>query len=234
MVTASCSAVGTILLAPVQIGATEKTVREDVSAPAPQRLDSGWQFRQGTIGGIDEVWRSEKDPLWSPAELPHCFNGQDACDPDKAYFRGQGWYRIQLPLNNPFPDGRTILHFQGAGQTTTLWVGSLLIGTHKGGYDEFAFDITDAVQQLHPTAKSDSIPVAVLCDNSSDRDRVPSDLSDFCLYGGLYRHVNLLHLPAVSIERVHVLPTLTNEGHAQVSVKARLYNPSTQFSLCTI
>jgi beta-galactosidase len=47
-------------------------------------------------------------------------------------------------LSNPFVDGRTILHFQGAGRTTTLWVGSLLIGTHKGGYDEFAFDITES------------------------------------------------------------------------------------------
>ena len=41
-----------------------------------------------------------------------------------------------------------MLHFQGAGQTTSLWVGPTLIGTHKGGYDEFSFDITEAVQRL--------------------------------------------------------------------------------------
>jgi len=34
------------------------------------------------------------------------------------------------------------------------------------------------------------------CDKTPpDLERVPSDLSDFCLYGGLYRHVNLA-LPA--------------------------------------
>ncbi len=50
--------------------------------------------------------------------------------------------------------------------------------------------------------------IAVLCDNSPDLDRVPSDLSDFCLYGGLYRHVNLVYLPAVALDAVHILPTV--------------------------
>jgi beta-galactosidase len=113
-----------------------------------KRLDSGWEFRQGPTLGIWEIWRTEENDLWEPATLPHCFNATDACDPDQPYYRGQGWYRTRLDLENPFADGRTILHFQGAGQTTTLWVGSTLIGTHKGGYDEFVFDITDAVQRL--------------------------------------------------------------------------------------
>jgi beta-galactosidase len=137
-------------------------------------------------------------------------------------------------LRNPFPDGRTILHFQGAGQTTSLWVGSSLIGTHKGGYDEFSFDITEAVQRLTPAGSNEEVPIAVCCDNSSDRDRVPSDLSDFCLYGGLYRHVNLIYLPAVALDAVHILPTVASDGSAQVTVQARLYNPSGQAAPCNI
>jgi beta-galactosidase len=191
-----------------------------------KRLDSGWQFHQGSLGSITEVWRSGESGEWQTTDLPHCFNGLDSCDPDHAYFRGQGWYRTQLSLRNPFSDGRTILHFQGAGQTTSLWVGSTLIGTHKGGYDEFSFDITDAIQQLTPAGLNVGIPIAVCCDNSSDRDRIPSDLSDFCLYGGLYRHVNLIYLPAVALDAVHILPTVASDGSAQVTVQARLYNPS--------
>ena len=74
----------------------------------------------------------------------------------------------------------------------------------------------------------------VLCDNSPDLDRVPSDLSDFCLYGGLYRHVNLVYLPAVALDVVHVVPSLADDGSAQISVKARLYNPSSRNSPCTL
>jgi len=234
MLTASCSAAAALLSAPIHAVDLWSTSPEDGAALSARRLDSGWQFRQGAIGGIAEVWNPQNDARWQTTTLPHCFNDRDACDPDTPYFRGQGWYRTRISVNNPFANGRTILHFQGAGQTTTLWVGSTLIGTHKGGYDEFAFDITDAVQQLTSADKQAGIPVAVVCDNSPDLERVPSDLSDFCLYGGLYRHVNLVQLPALSLHTVHILPTISADGTAQVSVKARLYNPAGQTLPCSM
>jgi beta-galactosidase len=109
-----------------------------------------------------------------------------------------------------------------------------LIGTHKGGYDEFVFDITEAVQKLPLEAVKAGVPLAVLCDNSPDRDRVPSEQSDFCLFGGLYRHVNLAYLPAVALDTVHILPTIAPDGSAQVSVDATLYNPSGQKAPCRV
>jgi beta-galactosidase len=63
---------------------------------------------------------------------------------------------------------------------------------------------------------------------------VPSDLSDFCLYGGLYRHVNLAYLPAVALDMVHILPTVIADGTAQVSVRARLFNPESHNLSCTL
>ena len=201
-----------------------------------RRLDTGWEFRRGGVRDISDIWRSKETDLWQTTTLPHCFNARDACDPDMAYFRGQGYYRTRLPLRNPFPDGRTILNFQGAGQTTTLWIGSLLIGTHKGGYDEFDFDITEALHQL-PQTNTDTnggVPVTVCCDNSPDPERVPSDLSDFCLYGGIYRHLNLVYVPAVALEAIHILPIVAADGSAQVSVKGRLYDPSHQSPVCTV
>jgi beta-galactosidase len=238
LLTTSMATVGVLLKAPLRAVAMESRSTEDGKAVNANRLDLGWQFRQGPLGSIWDVWRSEENNLWQPTLLPHCFNGSDACDPDEPYFRGQGWYRTRLAVLNPFDLGRTILHFQGAGQTITLWVGSTLIGTHKGGYDEFAFDITDAitdaVQHLPAARRKDGFPIAVLCNNSPDLDRVPSDLSDFCLYGGLYRHVNLVHLPALALDAVHVLPTVSAEGSAHVSVKVRLYNPSSRTSPCTV
>jgi beta-galactosidase len=225
MLTASMATAGALLSPPLRAAAMQSHSAEGAAVES-KRLDTGWQFRRGPNDGIWQVWRAEENDLWQPATLPHCFNATDACDPDQPYFRGQGWYRSRLALRNPFADGRTILHFQGAGQTTTVWVGSTLIGTHKGGYDEFAFDITEAVQRIPAAEAKLGVPIAVLCENSPDLDRVPSDLSDFCLYGGLYRHVNLVYLPAVALDVVHVMPSLADDGSAQVSVKARLYSPS--------
>ena len=222
------------LLSPPLRAAAMKSTPPDGSAVNSRRLDAGWQFRRGPTDGLWSVWRSEENDLWQTATLPHCFNADDACDPDRPYFRGQGWYRTRLTLRNPFSDGRTLLHFQGAGQTTTLWVGSTLIGTHKGGYDEFVFDITDAVQRIAPAEARQGVPIAVLCDNSPDLDRVPSDLSDFCLYGGLYRHVSLVYLPSLALDAVRILPSVEADGSAQVSIKARLYNPARRDSPCTV
>ena len=233
MHTASLSAAGVLLPTPFR-GVSSPLHSEDREVQHVYRLDNGWQFCRGDIGGISERLKPHNQGLWQPIGLPHCFNELDACDPDRPYFRGQGWYRTQLQLSNPFVDGRTILHFQGAGQTVTLWVGSTSMGTHKGGYDEFTFDITDAVQWLAPADKNQGVPITVLCDNSADLDRVPSDLSDFCLYGGLYRHVNLVYVPPIALDAVHVVPAIAADGSAQVTVAARLYNPSYQNVHCNI
>jgi beta-galactosidase len=163
--------------------------------------------------------------------LPHCWNGLDACDPQKEYYRGEGWYRRHMAVRNPYHNGRVLLHFQGAGQTTTVWVGNTLIGTHKGGYDEFAFDVTEAVAVY---TDPERVPVTVKCDNGPDRDRIPSDLSDFCLYGGLYRQVNLVYVPTVSLDTVHWVPQVEADGGARVTLKCRLYNPGKLNKQCSL
>jgi beta-galactosidase len=163
--------------------------------------------------------------------MPHCFNAYDGCDPDTPAYRGHGWYRLHTPVTNPYPNGRTLLHFEGAGQTTTVYVGDTLAGHHVGGYDEFLFDITDAVRQLQSSdnknqQKIAGVPIAILCDKSRDLDRMPSDLSDFTLYGGLYRHVNLVYVPAVSLGNLHIKVELKKaDSPAIVEILGSVYNP---------
>jgi beta-galactosidase len=178
------------------------------------RLTKGWEYYRGNLGGIWEVWRGDKasdNVAWEKIELPHCFNAHDAVDPDEAYYQGPGWYRTHVEVAIPFPNGRALLHFEGAGQKTDVWIGQKRVGRHVGGYDEWVVDITDAAAGLK------TVPLAIFCDNSRDLEMIPSSLSDFNLYGGLYRYVNLRYVPAISIERVHV-----HDGAAF----ARLYNPA--------
>jgi beta-galactosidase len=111
------------------------------------------------------------------------------------------------------------LHFDGAGQKAQVFVGLKKVGEHAGGYDQWDVDLTDAV------GKKSDVPLAVRCDNSRDAESIPSDLSDFNRYGGLYRHVRLIYVPAISLARVHVEPTLAADGTADVKIRGRLYNP---------
>ena len=198
-------------------------------AETSQILDNGWEYYQGSLGSVWEVWRGDKatdNVTWKAVTLPHCFNGRDSVDPDVRYYQGPGWYRTRLKVANPYAGGRTLLHFNGAGQKTEVFVGLEKVGSHIGGYDEWDVDITDAAEKAlsNPNNKGE-VPVSVRCDNSRDAESIPSDLSDFNRYGGLYRHVSLDYVPALSITRIHVEPVL-EAGQAIVKVRARLYNPT--------
>ena len=153
-------------------------------------------------------------------KVPHCFNAFDAVDPDVPYYQGSGWYRTKLAIKNPYPAGRTLLHFEGAGQKTEVFIDTDKVGSHVGGYDEFTIDITDQVNARPKIMDEVAVPVAVMCDNSRDVEMIPSNLSDFNLYGGLYRYVNLVYVAAVSLERVHVIPELLPNKTAKVTVRA--------------
>lgn len=151
-------------------------------------------------------------------------------DPDLNYYQGPGWYKTQLEINNPYQDGRIILDFDGAGPKTDVYVYMTKVGSHVGGYDSWNVDITDAVNEF---LKSDAaarfegkVPLSIRCDNSRDAEMIPSDLSDFTIYGGLYRYLNLVYLPKVSISELKINPLLdSNLKNATLTVSGEFYNP---------
>ena len=164
-------------------------------------IDTDWEYLRGDLGGPWEALRSTAHTQvhaskWEAVSLPHSFNALDAVNPDVPYYQGPGWYRRRLWLKNPYDNGRTVLRFLGAGQKTRLYVEDHFVGEHVGGYDEFEFDITDATQRLGDPRQ---VTVLVRCDNTRDLELMPSDLSDFNLYGGLYRPVHLVYRPSVYV-----------------------------------
>ncbi len=199
------SAGATALMAALPVSA-----RAGSSTARIQSLETGWSYRRGPLS--PENARAEKVG-WQAVTVPHCTNAYDACDPDMPYFQGESWYKLQLNAANPFARGRTLLRFRGAGQTTSVWSGDTLLGKHVGGYDEFVFDLT---------AAGGNLDLLVCCDSTPDENRSPSNLSDFCLYGGLYRHVELIYLPALALDRIVVEQELQATGPATVRVSASL------------
>lgn len=179
-------------------------------------LNSGWEYVKGDIGSPWESFRPESQsrlPKWDSIVLPHCFNAFDAVDPDVAYYQGPGWYRTFINVVNPYKGGQTILHFEGAGQKTDIYVFTVKVASHVGGYDEFSVDITEAINEYKKrnSVESNLIPITVRCDNSRDVEMIPSDLSDFNIYGGLYRHVSLIYNPPISLKQFHVNYTLDSK-----------------------
>ena len=196
------------------------------------RLSHGWQFIRQDMANAWEVWRPvkagkpESVPLWQDVTLPHCYNALDAVDPDVNYYQGAAWYRRHIKVDNPYPQGRTWLEFEGSGQKTEVYVGQQKVASHVGGYDRWRVDITHLGNGEHP--------FAIRCDNSRDVEMIPSDMSDFNLYGGLYRHVNLIYQPSSCIDGIDILasdksvtivPQLLGDIGSDSQLEVRIYQP---------
>ena len=196
-------------------------------------LTDGWEGMRMPLAGPWEAWMDPPLAPWAALSLPHCVNAGDACDPDTPAYRGRFWYRRHLTIDNPCVGGRTLLYFDGAGQSAEVYIGSRLVASHIGGYDEFVVDITEACADPANNDPSGT-RLAVLCDNAPDLQRMPSDLSDFTLYGGLYRNVHLVYAPPVSLAMVHVDAAAGAGKPAEIRVRGRLYNPSSQTGLVNV
>ncbi|WP_207532299.1 glycoside hydrolase family 2 TIM barrel-domain containing protein [Desertivirga arenae] len=202
-----------------------------------KRINSGWQYLRQDLGSVWEAVRpvakgsSESVPLWTDVTLPHCFNAQDGVDPELNYYQGPGWYKTSLRVDNPYHQGRTLLHFEGAGQKTSVYVYTTKVAEHTGGYDEWTTDITEAVEAFKRTEAftkqfKGMVPVSIRCDNSRDAEMIPSSLSDFNIYGGIYRYLNLVYVPALSFDKLFAEAVLSNDlNTGTIQVRGRFYNP---------
>lgn len=201
------------------------------------RLTDNWEFLREDVGNLWELVRKvrkgqpEEQPLWQKVTLPHCFNAEDAVDPDVNYYQGPGWYKTLLQVDNPYSGGRVMLEFEGAGQKTDVYIYMTKVGSHVGGYDSWNVDITEAVQAFLASDEAKRfqgrVPLSIRCDNSRDAEMIPSDLSDFNVYGGIYRYLNLVYLPAVSVSSLKIEPVLDEKrSKGSLKVSARFYNPS--------
>ena len=60
------------------------------------------------------------------------------------------WYRRTFDVQKEWAGKRLLLHFGAVDWEATVWVNGKKFGTHRGGYDGFSFDITDALKKDGP------------------------------------------------------------------------------------
>tara|TARA_B100000963_G_scaffold47885_1_gene36177 strand:+ start:4001 stop:5875 length:1875 start_codon:yes stop_codon:yes gene_type:complete len=52
------------------------------------------------------------------------------------------WYRKKFIIPNEWKGERILLNFEAVDHDTNVWVNDIFVGSHKGGFDRFSFDIT--------------------------------------------------------------------------------------------
>ncbi len=115
--------------------------------------------------------------------LPHTWNAFDGQDGGNDYWRGIGTYEIDLP--NPTAGKKQYIEIQGANHVATVYCNGRELGTHKGGFSTFRFDLT-------PAMKAEGNVLTVVVSNAVS-DIYPQT-ADFTFYGGLYRDVNFIEV----------------------------------------
>ena len=53
------------------------------------------------------------------------------------------WYRTSFEIPSKWQGQRIILNFDAVDWDAAVWINHVLVGSHKGAYDRFSFDITD-------------------------------------------------------------------------------------------
>jgi len=152
---------------------------------------------------LNGVWNFTKDELrpdnykelnWEQITVPHTWNGIDGQNGGNNYYRGMCWYQKDLVIEKH--EGRVFLEFEGVNSISTVILNGEVLGTHKGGYSTFRFDITEK-------AKEGSNHLLVGADNKHYEDIYPL-MADFTFYGGIYRDCYVVYTNDVAFDLSHI------------------------------
>jgi len=118
--------------------------------PRPQMVRSAWMSLNGIwewsdapAGGAPPVGKELEGSILVPFPIESALSGVMK-NVDRL------WYRRTVKIPARWHDQRVVLHFGAIDWESTVYVNGHLLGIHRGGYDPFAFDITDALNPDGP------------------------------------------------------------------------------------
>lgn len=179
-------------------------------------INEDWKYLEKDI---IEVSKLPHDSRWVGIDLPHSWNSEDATDVVPGYRRSASWYKKELDLQ-PEQGKRYFLYFEGANLTTDVYVNGRRAGGHVGGYIGFDVELTEF---LSP----DSNEVLVRVDNSYNREVIPSNKSDFFVFGGITRDVWLKTVPTAFVSRIMINTPSVSAIAATADITVRV-NPGNE------
>jgi beta-galactosidase len=186
-------------------------------AQTKTNLNENWLYLENNTSNPDQAKKADN---WSKLNLPHTWNAEDATDLNPGYRRDASWYQKKLNLAKIDPNQRYYLYFEGSNVTTKVYINGTEAGGHIGGYIGFTIDIT-------PFIKEGNNEILVRVDNSYDIEIIPSQKSDFFIYGGITRDVWLLSKYKNHIEDLKITTPQVSAKKASLNIVAKTIHSDT-------
>ena len=196
--------------------------------PRPQLVRKDW-FNLNGLWNYSVVAREDKQPTaWQgeilvpfPIEAPLSGVGKMLNSfPGRTYLNSRLWYRRTFEVPAAWRDRRTLLHFGAVDWEATVCLNGKELGIHRGGYDGFAYDVTDALKKEGPN----ELVVAVWdptfeggYPRGKQIDKPAGIYYTPC--SGIWQTVWLEPVVATHVESLRIVPDL-DQGAVRVTVTA--------------
>jgi hypothetical protein len=108
-----------------------------------QSLNGLWQLAEAREGDAPPLGRELEERVLVPFPLESALSGVGR-------HMERAWYRRTFEVPDGWRGQRVLLNFGGVDWETRVWVDGSLVGEHRGGYDAFSFDVTDALRAQGP------------------------------------------------------------------------------------
>lgn len=153
--------------------------------------------------------------------LPHTWNALDGQDGGNDYYRGTCWYSKQFTKPALVAGEELWLEFGAVNMIADVTLNGVPLAHHKGGYSTFRVNLTPALQEDN---------LLFVCADNSYHNSVYPQKADFTFYGGIYRDVKLITVPASHFALgyygspgIQATPEITGTS-AKVTITVRLEN----------
>jgi len=198
--------------------------------PRPQMVRKEWKNLNGLWNYSIEALESDQPTEWQgeilvPFPVESALSGVSRPVNETQNL----WYQRDFTLPDKWQGKRWLLHFGAIDFEATVWVNDVKVGSHRGGYDPFSIDISDALK----AGGSQSIMIKVWDPTSSGTQPRGKQVNNpggiwYNAVTGIWQTVWLEPVPETYIRNIKITPDLDNSS---VEISADVISEHADYSL---